>query len=258
MNIKVFIASHKLYPNVEKYIDDSYQFIQTGKHGKPEIPNFLSDDGKDLISEKNPNYSELTALYYIWKKTSYDVVGLIHYRRLFSNKRFSIFSYQGLKKEKIETILSSYDAILPLRPRLRVNMRTNYQRNHFIKDLDLTREIVSNMFPDYLESFDQFLNSNRPYLYNMFIMKKELLNQYCEFLFPILFELEKQVDLKAYDDYQKRLFGFISERLFNVWVLKENIKVKEVPVIEIERKPYIEFIKGIARKIFGANGDVKR
>lgn len=57
---------------------------------------------------------------------------------------------------------------------------------------------------------------------------------YCEWMFDILFKLEQQVDVSSYDAYQSRVFGFISERLFNVWLVKNNINLVEVKVTNIE------------------------
>lgn len=65
----------------------------------------------------------------------------------------------------------------------------------------------------------------------MFISKQNIVNEYCSFLFPILKKLENEIDYKHYDDYQKRVFGFLSERLFTTWLDKnEKIKTKEIPV----------------------------
>src|SRR5690606_5783299 len=258
MSLKVYIATHKQYPKVSKYIDENYEFIQVGAHNKERIPGYLSDHAADLISEKNDTYSELTALYYIWKKDKNDYVGLVHYRRLFSPKSINIFKYHGLKGDKIKKYLEKYDIILPKRPKMRVTVKENYERNHYIQDLFYAREVIEHKYQDYIKAFDEVMKSKRQYLFNMFIMKKELLNQYAEFLFTILFEVEKHVDISSYDQYQRRIFGFISERLFNVWVLKENLKVKELNIIEIERNPFVETIKAIPKKIVGIKGDVKR
>ena len=68
----------------------------------------------------------------------------------------------------------------------------------------------------------------------MMICRKELFDEYCEWLFDILFRLETQVDYKDYSDYQKRIFGFMSERLLNVWVIYKNLKVKELRTVNTE------------------------
>ena len=70
----------------------------------------------------------------------------------------------------------------------------------------------------------------------MMICKKSLYDSYCEWLFDILFELEKDTNLEGYNDYQKRIYGFISERLLTVWVLKNNLKVFEMGVVNPEEK----------------------
>ena len=67
-------------------------------------------------------------------------------------------------------------------------------------------------------------------MFNMFAMKKEIFNEYCEWLFTILFELEKRIDISNYDAFQARVFGRISELLFNVWLDKQNYSYVVVPV----------------------------
>ena len=67
----------------------------------------------------------------------------------------------------------------------------------------------------------------------MFIAKKEIFDEYYKWLFDILFELEKRTDVSNYDDYSKRIIGFFAERMMTVWVLKNNLKVKELPFIVI-------------------------
>ena len=59
----------------------------------------------------------------------------------------------------------------------------------------------------------------------------------------LIFELEKRTDISQYDDYNKRLFGFMSERLFNVWLLKhKELKVQKMPVYNIDRRPYNQYL----------------
>jgi len=68
---------------------------------------------------------------------------------------------------------------------------------------------------------------------NMVITSKTLYDEYCSWLFDILFEVEKRTNIENYDDYQKRVFGFLSERLFRTWLLNRPLKVREERVLFI-------------------------
>ncbi|HFI0659750.1 TPA: DUF4422 domain-containing protein, partial [Streptococcus suis] len=82
--------------------------------------------------------------------------------------------------------------------------------------------------------FEWFENEKEGYCYNMLISNREIFDNYSKWLFDILFELEKNVDLSKYDNYNKRMIGFVSERLINVWVHKNQLSVKELPVVFTE------------------------
>lgn len=84
----------------------------------------------------------------------------------------------------------------------------------------------------------------------MFVMKKILFDEYCSWLFSILFELEKRIDITNYNQYEARVFGFISERLFNAWLEKQQLNVKEMPVINLEKVNWVKkIVKFLIRKI---------
>ena len=78
------------------------------------------------------------------------------------------------------------------------------------------------------------MNRRKLHILNMFAMKKSLFDEYCTWLFDILFELEKRTSMTGYDTYESRLYGFMSERLFNVWLERQNLKKVEVPVVFLE------------------------
>lgn len=75
------------------------------------------------------------------------------------------------------------------------------------------------------------MKSRSEHLFNMFIMKKMLFDQYCEWMFPILEELEASYDLKSMEPFQARLIGRVSERLLDVWINKNQLKYKEIGYI---------------------------
>jgi hypothetical protein len=223
--IKIYVISHNEEDIKKVRNDDLYVPLLVGCDGKNNL-GFCSDDTGDNISKKNNSYCELTGLYWIWKNSKSDIVGLVHYRRYFSKNKYS---KNYLEKEDIGDYLKNNDIILPNPDKsLLDNVYNDYSLWNYSKDMDLSREAIEKLYPEYIPSFDKIMGSNKLYYYNMFISKKEIIDQYCEWLFPILKYVEKNVDLSDYDNYQKRIYGFLSERLFNVWIDYHNLKIKEV------------------------------
>ena len=86
--------------------------------------------------------------------------------------------------------------------------------------------------------------------FNMFIMKKELADQYCEWLFDVLFELEKRLDISSYSANDQRVFGFVSERLLDVWLEENKVKYRDIPYIFLDKENWItKILNFILRKI---------
>lgn len=234
--VKIFIATHKEYnfPKKEGYIP-----IHCGSSSSNLNLPYLKDNKNDNISKKNSNYCELTALYYAWKnEKNIDVIGLCHYRRYFYQSILFYTKQNIISIKKVLQILNKYDIILPLENYIpdKKTVRDKYNINHHAKDLLKCEEIIKEKYPDYLQSFETIMNRNYCSHYNMFIMKKKDFDNYCNWLFNILFELEKQTDVSSYDNYNKRIYGFIAERLLNVWVLQNKLKIKRLPVYNIESK----------------------
>ena len=130
----------------------------------------------------------------------------------------------------------------------------HYTNGHNKSDLDSLEHVLRDLYPDYLESYKKIFNSRSISLYNMFIMKKKFFFEYSEWLFNILFILEKNIQYKTYGSYQSRIFGFLAERLLNVWVEnnKEKINIKYLNVTNVEGENLIKkalFL--LARKFLG-------
>ena len=244
--LNVFIACHKKcdLPNQEAYIP-----LHVGAEGKKDL-GFIKDSTDENISLKNPNYSELTGLYWMWKNTMSKYIGLVHYRRYFFKKSTYHTIDKVLTKEDTLSILKEYDAIVPKKIKLiGLNTREQFAKFHHIKDYDICREIIEEKYPDYLSSFDKVSKRNYFYAYNMCIMKKDDFDKYAAWLFNILFEVEKRVDITNYTPYEQRLFGFLSERLFNVWLEKNKLKLKELDVYNVDdnylKQRIINLVKNI-------------
>ncbi len=236
MNIKILVATHKLYwmPN-----DSVYVPIQVGKAGKNNL-GYLTDDTGDNISAKNAHYCELTGIYWAWKHLKCDYIGLCHYRRYFGYDTYcedvekiksTIFT-----RSDYERLLCQHDVILPKISKIgnRLTVREEYERAHYGKDLKEVEYIVKKLYPEYKESMENVLNGKYIHYFNMFVMRKNLFDSYCRWLFDILFELEKHIDISSYDSYQSRIFGFLSERLLNIWMDKNKPDIVEADVVSLE------------------------
>lgn len=249
MDIKILVATHKPYwmPS-----DSVYMPLHVGREGKTDI-GFIGDNTGDNISNKNAHFCELTGLYWAWKNLHCEYIGLCHYRRYFSTGK-------GAKKERImsrfdyERLLSMYDVIVPAKRNYYIEtVRSQYEHAHNKRDLDEVQQIVHEKYPMYDQAFERVMKRKRLHILNMFAMKKDLFNQYCEWLFDILFTLEKSIDISDYTPYGARVFGFLSERLFNVWLeYHSTLTVKEVPVVFLEKQNWGKKIANfLLRKVKG-------
>ena len=242
MDIKILVAAHKKYWMAEDLV---YMPLHVGAEGKEPL-GYTSDNTGDNISSKNPNYCELTGLYWAWKNLHADYVGLCHYRRYFAHSDSPNASLEEkkqliLKRNDYEKLLQSYDVIVPFRSLWGRHMTTKdqYEGSHYSKDLCILRQVIQEKQPDYVDAFEVVMKRHSSHCLNMFVIKKEHFDRYCEWLFSILFEVEKRVDISDYDTYQARIFGFMSERLVDVWLCNEKMRIKEVPVVYLEDQKHV-------------------
>ena len=314
---EVIVATHKPYPMPT---DPLYQPLLVGSDFFPQdrlsnllpqskptqtpsvspFPTFTLDNIGKNISTKNPNYSELTGLYWLWQNYAKtdphpdSFYGLVHYRRFlasppapftplrstikvllsflaphhqdssrstppayFLNPAFTNSKYLNLSKFKqilnLNTLKAllydqekniKYDIILPKKRNYLVeSLYSHYQHTLHIEPLDLTRKIIKQHHPAFLTEFDRLKIRRTAHMFNIFILRKDLFNQYCTFLFDILFTLEKslsQSQLTQYDEFHARFFGRISELLLDVFLytkypdLDQRANVLELKVLELE------------------------
>lgn len=246
MDVKVIIATHKKYkmPNDAMYIP-----LHVGREGKDEI-GYVGDNTGEHISEKNSKFCELTGLYWAWKNLECDYLGLVHYRRHFSLKSLLQQKKRGvfnsvLSTEEAQNILKEYPIIVPKKRYYVIEtLYSHYEHTHYAEHLDVTRDIIKELYPEYLKEYDKVMNQKSGHMFNMFIMRKDLSDQYCQWLFSILFELEKRLGDKEYSYFQGRFYGRVSELIFNVWLMHQDIPYKEVPYMHMEKINW--FKKGFA------------
>lgn len=249
MNIRIIVAAHKPYQMPD---DEMYLPLHVGRTGKPDI-GFRGDDTGENISEKNPNFCELTGLYWAWKNSDADYLGLVHYRRHFAGKRFGRKTERILTKPQLEKLLAKNDVVLPKKRNYYIEtIYSHYAHTFDALQLNKTKEIIAKKYPAYLSAFEKTMNSRKAHIFNMFVMKRELSDRYCEWLFDILFELEKEIDTEDMTAFEARLFGRISEMLLDVWIETNRVSFSEVPYLCMEKVHWGKKIAGfLSAKFLG-------
>ena len=228
MSIKIYTMTHKKF-EIPK--DEMYVPLQVGRAVHEDL-GYLSDDTGDEISAKNCYYSELTGLYWVWKNVKdIDYVGVCHYRRYLINEKGKIFT-----RPELEAILQKVDVITTKRVKLRLPYYDGYKATHHIENLDVTGAVIKERYPEYYDNFVRLVHGDETYFGNIMITKKTIFDSYAGWLFDIFSEVEKRVDIDSYDDYHKRVFGFISEILLLVWMRTNKLNVYECQVGMIGEK----------------------
>ena len=234
--------------------DGMYVPIQVGSAaGHFEIPEgtqdalrYVFDDEGDNISSKNKYYCELTGLYWGWKNLDCDYMGLVHYRRYLkgtgsrgrisgTGKRGQILS--GQQALSLIRQLSKKDifVILPKKRHYVIEtLYSHYAHSHYPEDLDVTERVLQEFYPQYIESWHKVMKSSSSHMFNMCIMRKDILDHYCSWLFAVLEKTQERLDISKYSDFDKRVFGRISELLLDVWLTENNISYYELPMINLE------------------------
>lgn len=243
----IYIAFHKKVKLIKKR---GYLPIQVGAAYNEDLGYLKDSDGTDNISVKNPQYCELTALYYLWKnEKDFNYIGLVHYRRWFFASITDFLLGNPLAVKKIEKIMEEYDVILPFHRGVRnMTVREQFEYNHPVEAFDKCKDVVLTNFPEYKDAFEEVENTRYLYPYNMFVMSKQCFEQYMEWLFAILFKLELVLDISKYDAYNQRMFGFLAERLMHVWIVKNKYKIKEMMVFNTEQNKRVQILEQLKRK----------
>lgn len=254
MKIKIFSA---YYGNMPKIIEnDIIVPIQGGTLLQDNQSIKLKDSIFPEISKKNDMYNEFSVLYVIWKYYSKDLdyIGLCHYRRYFVLKRYK-YIFETIKKVfkknllyiffinrtilKLEKILEKNELIIPKLKKMNVSMKEYYTEKHIKEHYEIFEDVIRNEF-DFLKEYLNFVSKRKAgYFLNMFIMKKDLFEEYCENLFKFLDIIEKKIDIPKDDKYQKRVLGFLGERFTNLYYVylleSKNVhNFKEMPIITIK------------------------
>ena len=218
--IKILVACHKADPNIRQ--DDIYMPIQVGKALHPELDlGFQCDNTGDNISEKNGSYCELTALYWAWKNLKdVDYIGLCHYRRYFN-----------MTNEELSKAINSCDILLAKPLTLPTSVYNELVYWTCLEDTTIFIDSLLSLFPEYKEDvISYYFMGNKFSQCNMMLMSKEMFDDYCNFIFPVLQLTESRLKISGYTR-QRRVLGYLAETALGLWAKHNNLNVKTVEIV---------------------------
>lgn len=253
-----------------------YVPVLCGAFREPAPSDYVGDDTGDNISEKQPFYSELTVQYWAWKNQQADYYGLCHYRRFLSfaqrccwtNERNMvaepILSPSAVNRHRLadsgrmSSIIKQFDVLVPEGADVRriatpkgglpKTVRELWEGQDGVlickNDLGLLMKTIQQLHPEYLQSARDYLDGTVHIGYNCYVMRRDLFFDMCRFQFDILAELECQIDISLYQGNLKRIFGYMGEIMFGIFIHelehRSTVKIKKLKLVYFEetRQPY--------------------
>lgn len=231
----MLVAAHKA---ADVPHDRFYLPIHCGHALDPIELGFQPDDDGPNISARNREYSELTALYWAWRNLDADTIGLSHYRRYFRGRAPGPAGVRILSADEAGAALAEADIVLA-RPRnyLIETLESHYLHAHHSSDLDALRAAVRHISPEVNPALESVLGSRSLSQFHMFLMGRDEFDRYCQWLFAVLEETGRRLDLTDRTGYQRRALGFLGERLLNVWTVHRGLSIAYLPIVTTEREP---------------------
>lgn len=235
----IYVIAHKQFDVPTS--DILYRPLMVGNGYTNIQTEFLTDRLGDSISNKNPRYNELTGLYWIWKNTNHEITGICHYRRFFTTPRGKVQNLLCKRTDKfidqsyIQKVLRNHDVILHNKTFFKSSNEVQLYSVVRPEIMELVEQTVNNMYPEDVNVYREIMGCKYAHLLNIMIARKELIDEYCEWLFPLLYAIEKKIDEKFPGEEFPRIMGFIAERLLDVWVKKRGLKIKECFTVNTER-----------------------
>ena len=209
INIEIYLSKcHKDKKIAQQSLPAWLIPIQVGKALTDIRIAEVCDNTGDNISMKNTDYSEGTALYWIWKNThGQDYVGLFHYRRQMAMGKASLYK------------LMQYDVLLTVPTYIPMSTKEFFCTN-FILEYDW------NLMMKYIKEYDEFyyktaLKHEKAHSYfpcNIFIMRREYFDEMCEFIFGVLEKVDGYYE-NIHMVRKDRYLGYLVENLLSIYMM---------------------------------------
>lgn len=254
--ITVGVAAHRPY---RMPADPAYLPLHVGAALHPDAcPGFQPDDEGDSVSGRNPSWCELTGLWWLWRNCGAAHKGLVHYRRLLGSpdprrRRAKDPLDRVATGGELLSALGEAPVVLPRRRSYYIEtVYSHYAHTFDAGQLDACREVLSELHPGALPSWDRHMGSRTAHICNMLVARAEVFDAWCAWLFPVLEGLEGRVDSSGMTPFEARWPGRVAERLLDPWLESEGLGYVELPVVSPEPVDWVAKGRGfLAAKFLG-------
>ncbi len=197
----------------QEYLPPAWCYpLQVGMEVSPKKIHLLTDDQGENISAKNGNYSELTGLYWLWQnalpKSPAQYMGLVHYRRVL------VLSEDDQRR----LMLNDIDVVLPYPMMYWPDVSEHHKRYLKPVDWQALERALQELSPEYAQALPQVMRQRYFYNYNIVLAKKQVLADYCAWLFPILERIE-ELSVPRGSERHDRYIGYMGETLCTLYFL---------------------------------------
>ncbi|MCR5834517.1 MAG: DUF4422 domain-containing protein [Selenomonadaceae bacterium] len=251
-DVGIYVVTHK---DIKlKNLPEGYYPIHAGHAAAQNDFGYRGDDTGDNISNLNKFLDEVTALYWIWKNTTHTHTGFVHYRRFLTGKfnqperRTNSYLFDTkdiLSKEEILTFLDEYDIIVSAeitsnRSQLDLMVLSTEKPDLVHVSEQILLKHLKAKQPDYLDAYDNLINSNIMFPFGIQISRRSVFNAYCEWLFSFILDATIEMrDKLTIDGYKfeefphiyTRMMSFFAERMLTLWLMKNHLKIKTLPIM---------------------------
>lgn len=238
--VNIFIPYFNIVP---VYSTDVFHPIFIGEVNSKLHTDALQDNSGENIFQKSKLYGELSAYYWVWKNFlstaesnyvgfcqfyhfldfSINITNTAAFKLIYLDEFKDVF--EKYTEENISKFIQEYDVVLPTQIPLKTNLYAQYLKNHKKEDLDLTFDVIKEIYPQYTNAINDVMLSNFMFTFGNFVMKKDVFSNFCQWLFNLLNSVEEKINWNEYGRYKDIVSSvFITERLFNIW-LSYNSKV---------------------------------
>ena len=244
-DVGVYVVTHK--DAKLSALPEGYKIIHAGHAQAKKDFGYLGDDSGDNISHLNPFLDEVTALYWMWKNTKHTHLGLVHYRRFFTaDDNLKTFDAEKfLSATEILNLLKEYDIIvnhevIVERPQHDEIILSTGQPDLVRITEAIVRNHLARVHPDYLDAFDDVINGITLFAFGMHLERRNIFNAYCEWLFSFIIDATKEIrdkievngkSLEEMGHDYSRVVGFFAERMLTVWLMKNHLRIKSLPMM---------------------------